>query len=99
LSKGEPRLELLLKKRLEKLSPEPAKPVQPTLSPAQLHKLTAQKEKERKAKEEAKARAAHIERMKTLAAQEADLWKEVTFNLVEFFPGDRTPPFFGIYCK
>ena len=81
LLKGEPRLELLLKKRLEKLSPRPAGPAQPELSPAELRKLSAKKEQERIAREKAEAQAAHVRRMQTLAGQEADLWKGVIYNI------------------
>ncbi|MCB0612707.1 MAG: tetratricopeptide repeat protein [Lewinellaceae bacterium] len=81
LLKGEPRLELLLKKRLEKLSPKLAGPAQPELSPAELRKLSAEKEQERRAREKAEAQAAHISRMKILAGQEADLWKSVMYNI------------------
>lgn len=81
LLKGEPRLELLLKKRLEKLSPRPAGPALPELSPAELRKLSAEKEQERIAREKAEAQAAHVRRMQTLAGQEADLWKGVIYNI------------------
>ncbi|MCB0597118.1 MAG: hypothetical protein H6557_25265 [Lewinellaceae bacterium] len=81
LLRGEPRLELLLKKRLEKLSPRQAGPAQPELSPAELRKLSVEKEQERKAREKAEAQASHVKRMKELAGQEADLWKGVVYNI------------------
>ncbi|MCO6491941.1 MAG: hypothetical protein J5I98_26225 [Phaeodactylibacter sp.] len=80
LLQGEPRLELLLKKRLEQLSPRPAGPARPELSPAELRKRSAEKEQERIAREKAEAEAAHVRKMKELAGQEAVLWKSVIFN-------------------
>lgn len=81
LLNGEPRLDLLLKKRLEERFPDSAKTDQPALSPSQLHEVILQKEKERKAKEKAEAQAAHLKRMKALAEQEAGLWEGVIFNI------------------
>lgn len=81
LLKGEPRLELLLKKRLEELSSDPVKPNQPVLSPTQLRELVVQKEEELAAREKAEARAAHLKRMKALGEREADLWDEVWHNI------------------
>jgi hypothetical protein len=78
---GEPRLEMLLKKRLQQLAPQTATPASPALSAAQIRKLAAKEEKKREAREQAEARAAHEKRMKELASEENALWESVAFNL------------------
>ena len=81
LLKGEQRLEVLLKKRLEKLPTAPPAPTAPTITPTQL--LKQQKvETESRLKQETKAaKVAHLAKMKKLALQEGSLWKSVTFNI------------------
>ena len=81
LLKGETRLDILLKKRLEQFAPAAAISKEKTVSPAELRALANQKETERKAREAAAAQAAHIGKMQKLAGQEEIHWKSVAFNL------------------
>lgn len=81
LLRSELRLDAHLKKRLEQFAPATAKPKAVKVSTADLKALSIEKEKERKMREAAEAKAAHSQRMKQLAPQEAALWKSVDFNL------------------
>ena len=81
LVSNEPRLDILLRKRLEKLIPAAAVPKAKTVSPSEL-KARQKVESGLRQKREAKAaKAAHLAKMKKLAAQEGALWKSVTFNI------------------
>jgi len=81
LLKGELRLEVLLKKRLEQFAPAPAIPKTKTVSPAELRALGSEKGKERKTRETAEAHAALVQKMQKLASQEKARWSSVPFNI------------------
>ncbi len=78
---GETSLDILLKKRLEQLSPAPPKKKEAILSPAELSAKALLATEARKKRETAAARAAHKKRMQELAKQEESLWKSVSFNI------------------
>lgn len=81
LLKGEQRLEVQLKKRLERLENAPPPPPTFNVTSAQLIKQSKVEEKNRLEREAEAAKAAHIAKMKKLAAERAIHWKSVTFNL------------------
>lgn len=80
---GEQRLDLKLRKRLEKLVPAPPIPELPVISPAELWAKVDEKEKEREARAAAEARAAYEKKMLGLVRQEEALWKSVSDNLLQ----------------